>query len=118
MQELGIGLDGRAWKIFGSNQHWCHGLGGKQLSNALVACEGYLDVGGIGQPVGIDDWLVGHVCRGDGDIAARKWCYKSDDARGVIIAVVGGTGDEIVLVSEVTSNVQVFDLRPIRGETS
>ena len=79
LEELGIRLDGGAGEILGSNQHRCHGLGGEQLSNALVACEGNLDVGRIGQPVGIDERLVGHAGRGDADVAARKRCDKSDD---------------------------------------
>ena len=117
IEDLAIGLDGRAGEILRSDKHLCHGLSGEELSDALVTCNGNLDVCGIGQPIGVDERLVVHVCRGDADVATRKRCYESDGGGGVIVAVVGGIGDEIGLVPEVAGNVQVFDFRPVRGKT-
>lgn len=115
-KDLGISLNRWTREIFGSNQHWCHSLGGEQLSNALVACDSYRDVCGMGQPVRVDDGRVGHVCRGDADGATGKRCYESDRDRGIVVAVIGATGDKVVLISKVTTNVQILDLRPIRRE--
>ena len=117
LQELGVGLDGRAGEILGSDEHGRHGVRGVHLSDALVACEGDLDVCGVGEPVWVDEGGVGHVGGGDANIAAGQGCDEGDDAGGVVVAVVRGTGDEVVLVSKVPGDVQVFDLWPIRGET-
>lgn len=118
MEDLGIRLDGWTGEILGPDQDGCHGFGGEQLSDALVARDGYLDVCGIGQPVGVDQRLVGHVGGGDADVATGERRDESDGDRGVVVAVIGATGDVVVLVSEVASSAKKFDLGPVGGESS
>lgn len=87
VQDLCIGLHGHSREIFRADENRSHGGGMKNLPRALIAGDNNCLVLWISEPVRIDDWWFGRVCRVNGDVAARVWRYKSHGDTGIVVAV-------------------------------
>lgn len=65
LEDFIVGGHIRPRKVLLANEDRFHRLGRKQLPNAFVSCDGYCHVGGMCEPVGVDDRGVRGVGRGD-----------------------------------------------------
>ena len=113
--DLRVALDVRARECLGAQHERRHGVRLPERAHALVARDRDLDVGGVGQPVRVDDGRDGRIGRGEAQVAARPRRAERDGQRGVIVAVVRVAGDEILLVAQVRAQREVFQLRPVGG---
>lgn len=66
-------------------------------------------VRGAGEPVGVDEGLVGRVGGADGDVAPGEGRDKGGGEGGVLIAVDGRGREVVELVAEVGCDREVFD---------
>ena len=90
-QDLGIRSDARAGagEVFPANEDGLHGLGFEKGARTLIARDGDGLVGGVGEPVGVDDGGVLGVGRGNGDDATGERCDQHGGDGGVVVAVGG-----------------------------
>lgn len=117
-QDLRIRRDARAraGEVFPANEEGTHGLGLEEGAGAFVAGDGDGLVGGVCEPVWVDDGGVPGVGGGDGDGAAREGRDEDGGDGGVVVAVGGGIEDVVFLVTVVGGGGDIFELGPVRGE--
>ena len=103
-------------EILVADKNRFHGFRLVELARALVAGDHDGLVGGVGEPVGVDQRRVGHVGGGDVDCAARERGDEGDGHGAVLVAVGRRVADEVLLEAEEGGGYQVFDFGPVGGE--
>ena len=117
-QDFGVRGDAGAGagEVLAADEDGLHGLGFEEGAGALVAGDGDGLVGGVDEPVGVDDGGVLGVGRGDGDGAAGDRREQDGGDGGVVVAVGGRVEDVVLLVAVVGGGGDVFELGPVGGE--
>lgn len=93
-----------------------HGIIPKDIAQTLEACKDGLDVGGVGQPVGVDEGLVVGGGRGDGDGAAGLGGDVNGHEGGVLVAVGYAVAGGALKVADVAGEGEVFEFGPVGRE--
>lgn len=72
VEDLIISRHVEAWEVLGADYNaFLHHLRIPNITDALVSRYCNLLVRCAGEPVGVDQWLVGGVCGRNGDVATR-----------------------------------------------
>lgn len=71
----------------------------------------------MGEPVGVDEGRDGGVGGGDGEVTAGQGRDDGGGEGGVVVPVVGVARGEVLLVTQVGAQGEVFEFRPIGGES-
>ena len=118
IQNLFISLHLRPGVYFRSDNDLLHDRSREYFTCALVRCDSYLLICGMGKPVRVDERLVSGIKRGDKNVSAGEWCNKSSCEGTVLICVLRSARDIILLEAEIGAYRQVFNFRLVRGKGS
>jgi hypothetical protein len=113
LKNICVARDTCSWPVLRANSNIGHGGTGPRLACSLICCDGHSLIGRMGQPVGVDQWLIVRVRGRDGDVAARQRLDKTHGDGCVVVPVGRSILDEVVLVALETGNGQVLKIRPV-----
>ena len=115
--DLRIRLDRQAGERFLADAEPAHGLRGPELADAFEARDRDGEVRGVGEPVWVDKGSGGRVGGGDGEIAAGQGGDDGGGEGGVVVPVVGVARGEVLLITQVGAQGEIFEFGPIGGES-
>lgn len=90
LQDIRIRGDIEAGKVFATDDDGLHGIGGEDITDALIGRHGNFLVTRVDQPIGVDERMVVHVGRLNGDVAAGKGRNQGGLDGAEIVAVRAG----------------------------
>ncbi len=115
-QNLLVGLHLRPRVNLRSNDNLLHSRSREYLTCTLIRCHGHLLIGGMGEPIRVDERLVCGIRRGNGDVPAGQRRDNSNCEGTVLIRVMRSACDIVFLEAEVGAYGQEFDFGPVRGK--
>lgn len=114
VEDVGVALDAWAREVFLADGDVGHEL--PDLARALKGRDGELLVGGVGDPVWVDEGRVGRAGAGDGDVAAAEGADEHGGHGGVVVPVQGVPRCEVGRVAQDGADGDEFDLGPVGRE--
>ena len=108
-EDVGVGRHVEAGEVLcGADGDVVLGEDGEDFAGTFEALDGEFLVGGIGEPVWVEDRRIGHVGAGDGDVPTGEGADKTRVDGSVVVTVARVFGLSVRLVSEISTDGQPF----------